>query len=123
MVVSSPYYQTDTVVRIVKKLNTDEMVFLKPNDYALMIHYFSMMKVDNWQKRRSRLNEMIDDGAMIYQIMNNKDGTGMALFNKQEFIDKLTMPSGSLKNIEILSSQYRKGKIMLLRFCVNDRKR
>jgi hypothetical protein len=47
----------------------------------------------------------------------------MALYNKQEFIDKMTVPSGSLKNIEILSSQMRKNKIMVLRFRINEKKR
>jgi hypothetical protein len=123
MVVRSPYYQTDTIVRIVKKLDLEEIVMLKPDDYSLMIHYFSMMKVDDWQKRRDRLNAMIDDGAMIYQVFNGREVTGMALYNKHEFIDKLTMPVGSLKNIEILDSQIKDGKIMILRFRINEKKR
>ena len=123
MVVKSPYYQVDTIVRIVRKLDLNEMVMLKPDDYALMIHYFSMMKVDDWEKRRNRLNEMINDDAMIYQVINDKEAIGMTLYNKQEFIDKLTMPSGSLKNIEILRSQFRNGKIIVLRFRINEKKR
>lgn len=123
MVVSAQYYQTDTIVRILKKLNLEEAVNLHANDYALMIHYFSMMKVDDWEKRKKRLNAMIDDGAMIYQVFNDYEATGMALYNKEEFIDKLTMPSGSLKNIEILDSRLRNDKIKVLRFRINDRKR
>ena len=123
MVVKAPYYRTDTIRRIVRKLNRKEMVMLHADDYALMIHYFSMMKVDNWEKRRNRLETMIDDGAMICQVFNDKEATGMALYNKQEFIDKMTVPSGSLKNIEILSSQMRENRIMVLRFRINDKKR
>ena len=86
-----------------------------------MIHYFSQMKVDDWQKRRSRLENMIDDGAMIYQVYSEKNMTGgMELLNKQEFIDKLSMPSGSLKNIEILDTRFRDGKISVLRFRVKS---
>jgi hypothetical protein len=120
MVVNSPCYQTDTIVRIVTKLNRHELIMLKPNDYELMIHYFSTMKVDDWEKRRKRLNEIIDEGAMIYQVINNKEATGMALYNKQEFIDKLTMPASTLKNIEILGTQYKNGKMMVLRFRTSD---
>lgn len=120
MVVNSPYYQPDTIVRIVTKLNHDEVVMLTPNNYALMIHYFSEMKVDEWKKRRSKLNDMIADDAMICQIISNKQGNGMTLYNKQEFIDKLTMPSGSLKNLEILETNFSEGKIMILRFRVNE---
>lgn len=123
MVVKAPYYRTDTIKRIVRKLNRNEMVMLHADDYSLMIHYFSMMKVDDWEKRRSRLEAMIDDGAMICQVVNDKEATGMALYNKEEFIDKMTMPSASLKNIEILSSQMRENKIMVLRFRINVKKR
>jgi len=121
LVVSAPYYRSDTIIRIVEKLKLNEIVNLHANDYALMIHYFSQMKVDDWQKRRSRLENMIDDGAMIYQVYSEKNMTGgMELLNKQEFIDKLSMPSGSLKNIEILDTRFRDGKISVLRFRVKS---
>ena len=124
LVVSTPYYQSDTITRIVEKLKPNEIVNLHANDYALMIHFFSQMKVDDWEKRRTRLENMIDDGAMICQIYSeNKRATGMELLNKQEFIDKLTMPSGSLKNIEVLDTRYRAGKITVLRFRINTVKK
>jgi hypothetical protein len=124
MVVSTPYYKTDTITRIVKKINTNEIISLHANDYALMIQYISQMKVDDWGKRRARLENMIDEGAMICQVYSeNSKATGMDLLNKQEFIDKLTMPSGSLKNIEILDTRLRDGKIMVLRFRVNTQKK
>jgi len=122
MVVNLPCYLTDTIVRIVKKMNRDELIMLKPDDYALMIHYFSTMKVDDWEKRRDRLREMINEDAMICQLISEKDNTGMAIYNKQEFIDKLTMPSGSLKNIEILGSQFIDGKLVVLRFRIKEKK-
>jgi len=119
MVVSTPYYKTDTITRIVKKLNPNETVSLHANDYALMIHYFSQMKVADWGKRRASLESMIDEGAMIYQVYSeNREATGMELLNKQEFINKLTMPSGSLKNIEVLDTRFREGKLIVLRFRV-----
>ena len=119
LVVSTPYYQTDTITRMVRKLNVNEIVSLHANDYALMIHYFSEMKVDDWGKRRARLDNMIADDAMIYQLYSrNNAASGMELLNKEEFIDKLTMPSGSLKNIEVLDTRLRDGKIVILRFRV-----
>jgi len=123
MVVKSPYYLSDTIIRIVKKFNRNETIILKPDDYALMIHYFSTTKLGDWEKRKQRLEEMIDDNAMIYQVMNAREATGMALYNKQEFIDRMTIPSGSLKNIEILSSRMKNGKIVVLRFRVNDKRK
>ncbi|MEI6456165.1 MAG: hypothetical protein WCO93_07740 [bacterium] len=123
MVVASPYYQTDTIVRTLKKLNHNETITLRANDYALMIHYFSMMKVDDWEKRKTKLNEIIGEDAMICQVFNGREASGMALYNKTEFINKMTMPSGNLKSIEILSSQVKNGKIVVLRFRINEKKK
>ena len=120
MVVNSPYYRNDTIKRTLKKFNQHETIGLKANDYALMLKYFSDMNVQDWQNRRAKLEEMFDDGAMIYQVMGDKSGTGMELYNKWEFIDKMTMPSKSLKNIEILSTKYIGDKIAILRFRTSD---
>jgi hypothetical protein len=83
-----------------------------------MIHYFSEMKTGDWLKRREQLSRIIDDAAMIYQVMSDKAGAGMDLYNKQEFVDKLTMPAGSLKNIEILETKIKDERIMVLKFRV-----
>jgi hypothetical protein len=120
MIVRSQYYKNDTVTRILKKFNTSEKIGLHVNDYALMIRYFSEMNVDNWQQRRNQLDLIFDDNAIIYQVHKEKNGPGMALYNKQEFIDKLTMPTGSLRQIEVLDTKYFHDRIMVLRFRVNS---
>jgi hypothetical protein len=121
MVVRAPYYKTDTINRILRKFDRNQKISLQANDYALIIHYFSVMNVDNWHKRRTYLGQIIDDAALIYQVVNDKDAVGMELYNKTEFIDKLTMPSSSLKHIEILETKFKKDKIMVLRFRVNKK--
>ena len=123
LVVSSPYYQTDTITRTVTKLQREELILLRPDNYAMMVHYYSTMKVDDWQKRRSRLNEMISDSAVICQVMSDRSGNGMDLLNKQELIDRLSVPSSSLKNIEILGSRSKGGKIILLKFRVRENRK
>jgi hypothetical protein len=120
MVIRAPYYKSDTITRILKSFEKDQKISLQPNDYALIIHYFSQMKVDDWQKRRNSLDKMIDDNAMIYQVLHEGKGPGMELYNKSEFIDKLTLPAGSLKDIEILDTKYKNDKIMVLRFRINE---
>jgi hypothetical protein len=122
MVISAPYYKSDTVTRILKTFEKDQKISLQANDYALIIHYFSEMNVDDWQKRRNYLGKIIDDRAMIYQVLNDLNAPGMELYNKEEFIDKLTLPSGSLKHIEILDTKFKDDKIMVLRFRINEKK-
>ena len=115
LIAKSPYYQIDTLVRVLDKFNRNEIVQLHPDNYALMIQYFSTMNVKDWQKRRDQLNGMIADSAMIYQVFD-KETVGVELYNKWEFINKLTLPSVGLKNIEILDTKYQKEQISLIRF-------
>ncbi len=123
MIVRSPYYRTDTIERTVTKLKTSETIILHPDDYAMMLHYFSTMKVDDWVKRRQRLTEMFQEDALIYQVLKVQGGGGVVLYDKQEFIDKLTIPSSSLNNLEVLQTESKNGKIQVLRFRINDKVR
>jgi len=123
MVVKSPYYQNDTVVRVVKKFSRNETVALKSDDYSLMIHYLSTMKVDDWEKRRKHLDAVIGDDAMICQVGRDKEIPAIAIYSKEEFIDLLSMPSGSLKNIEILDSHVKNDKIVLMKFRIDKEKK
>lgn len=116
MVVTAPYYLQDTVVRTLKKFNRSEKIGLKTDSYSLMIKYFSATDVEGWQKRREQLKRVISDEAMIFRLPDAKGGTGMELFNKEEFIDRLTMPSASLSAFEIVETKYAHGQIVILRF-------
>lgn len=114
-IVKGPYYKTDTITRILNKGQPEEQIALKTNDYAWLIRIFSSSSVDDWQKRRAQLDSMITEDARIYQIFD-KGQIGMEMYNKWEFIDKLTMPIQSLRNIEVLEMQYTGDKIKELRF-------
>ncbi len=116
LVVRTPYYRDDTIKRELKKFNRAETIGLRVNEYALMIRYFSEMNVGDWQKRRAKLDEIFDDAAMIYQVYDAKKTTGMELYTKWEFIDKLTIPAHSLKNIEVLDTRFIGERIVVLRF-------
>ena len=121
MVVNSPYYRHDTITRVLKKFNQQESIGLKADDYALMLRYFSEMNVEDWQKRREKMDRMFMDDALIYQVMNDQRRTGMELYTKWEFIDKMTMPVQSLQHIEILNTKYIGDKIAILRFRISDK--
>lgn len=114
-IVKSPYYKTDTIRRRLNKSKLSEEVPLKVDDYALMIHIFSNSKINDWQARRAQLNGMITSDARIYQLIENGN-IGMEMYNKEEFIDKLTVPLKSLKNIEIVEATYTGDQISVLRF-------
>lgn len=112
-VVKAAYYKVDTITRFL--YTPREEIHLKTNDYALMIHYFSKANKTDWAKRRKQLDQMIAENAQIYQVYDDEN-IGMELFNKQEFINKLTMPVRSLNNIEIIETIYSGNRISLLKF-------
>lgn len=120
-IVNAEYYYPDTVVRTVTASEQPEMIMLKPDDYALMINIFSRSKVGDWEKRREQLQTMFTDDARIFQVEPG-DERGMEIYNKKEFIDKLTMPIASLNNIEVVQTVYKNGRIAALRFIQKESK-
>ena len=120
MIVRAPYYLTDTVTRVLGKFKHAEQISLSADYYALIISYFSNSSVNSWEKRREQLDGIFSDDAIIYQFPENRKGSGIAIYNKWEFIDKITMPSSGLRQIEILDCRYLDGKIVLLRFKIKN---
>ncbi|MGB0521667.1 MAG: hypothetical protein ACPGJS_01845 [Flammeovirgaceae bacterium] len=120
LVIQAPYFKSDTIIRkIWSSSNTAEQLLLMPDDYALMIHYFSNAKVEDWKKRRAQLQAMFTDEAKIFQV--DAQNVGMELYNKEEFINKLIIPLNSLRNIRVLQTVYHhNGKIQLMRFIQED---
>lgn len=112
-VVQSPYYKTDTIVRFIHS-NTNNRIHLKTDDYALMLQYYANGNTKDWKKRRKQLMNLIADNAQIYQLFNQS--INIELYAKEEFIRKLTTPTSSLKNIEILDKTFHNGKIVKLKF-------
>lgn len=114
-VVSSPYHQADTIVRSIEN-NENKMVKLKTDDYALMLHYYSNGNKTDWQKRRDQLHNIFDDKAIIYRVFTNN--IGVEVYSKNDFINQLTIPTNTLKNIEIVDKVYKNNKIVKLKFIV-----
>lgn len=117
--VTAPYYLPQTIERVLDKEKAEETILLKADDYALMLHYFSESKVDDWKRRREQLDEMLHEDVKIVQVAPGS-GLGVEMYNKQEFIDRMTLPVKSLRNLEILQTEYDKGKIVMMRFIVSE---
>lgn len=114
MEVSSPYYKTDRIVRNLETAPESETIELKPNDYAIMLYYYSNSKQDI-KRKRERLNYLISDDALIYQVYDN-DKYGVETLDKRRYITLVTTPTTSLKNMEVIDTQMEKGKIVLIKF-------
>lgn len=119
-VVKARYYHPDTIVRKLQYLNGHEVVRLFPNDYALMLNYLSNAVTDDWKARRVELSEIIADNAKIFQVTETGQMV-LEMYTKHSFINKLTIPSKSLRNIEILDIKFEGEQISHLRFTQKKR--
>ena len=118
MVVSSPYYRTDTIQRNLETAPEAENIELKPNDYAIMLFYYSKSLTD-LKKKRTSLNYLISDQALIYQVFDNQF-YGVETMDKQRYINLVTLPSTSLENLEVIDTQTDKsGKIIMIKFKID----
>ncbi|HAP62793.1 MAG TPA: hypothetical protein DCR93_25955 [Cytophagales bacterium] len=115
LVVSAPYYRPDTITRRWQSHIPEERLALRSDDFARMIYYFSTGKVEDYEKRRQQLNMMFHDEARIFQE-DPETGTGIELYTKAEFVDKLTFPLASLQEIQVLELAYEQEKIIEMRF-------
>tara|TARA_A100000171_G_scaffold53065_2_gene76088 strand:+ start:2726 stop:3628 length:903 start_codon:yes stop_codon:yes gene_type:complete len=114
-IVQSPYHKTDTITRSIKGIE-NSTVTLSVDNYALMLKYFSTGNFKDVEKRQAQLQKLIANHAQIYQVYPNN--TGIELYSKADFIQKLTLPTSTLKNIQILSKSYENGKLVKLKFLV-----
>lgn len=115
MVVSSPYYRTDTIRRNLTTAPDFENIELKPNDYAIMLFYYSK-SIKDLKKKRETLNYLISNGALIYQVYDNET-YGVETMDKQRYINLVTLPSTSLENLEVIETRNdASGKIDMIKF-------
>jgi hypothetical protein len=115
-VASAPYYHKDTISRTLANNLSREMIALRMDDYALMLHYISKTDLKDWQHRRKQLDDFLADEVQVVQIYGS-EADGIAIYNKAEFIDKLTMPIETLKDIDIIQTDYNsKGQAIYIRF-------
>lgn len=115
MVVSSPYYRTDTIRRNLESAPEEERIELKPNDYAIMLFYYSK-SIKDLKRKRESLNFLISDNALIYQVYDNET-YGVETMNKQRYINLVTLPSTSLENLEVIDTKNdNSNKIIMIKF-------
>ncbi len=120
LVVKSAYYHTDTISRHFDERRTYEIIGLRTDDYTTLIHLLSNDNIQEWSERKKDLEMMFTDNAKIYQLMDHGN-YALAIYNKQEFIRKLMLPSGNLKRLEVLEKKYERGQISVLRFKIGKK--
>lgn len=96
--IKSPFYKDQVVV--VKKQTPHQQIVLKPDDYAMMLKAFMKSDIKDWQTRKRQLDKILSaDLEVIVMLKNN---LGAEYFNKQEFSEKLIVPSQALQKMKII---------------------
>lgn len=117
--IDGPYYKEQELVIDVNDMPKEVIVKVYPDDYAMMLNYFSRSEDKNWDKRKRQLEGAIHNDAVIFQ--SHPQHEGIEMLNKEEFIDRLILPVNSLKNLEIQDIVYKDGQILNLRFVQKDK--
>lgn len=118
MEISSPFYKSETITRDLTNAPEKEDIELKPNEYAVQLYYYSK-SIKDFKKKTSELNKLISDKALIYQVVDS-DIYGIETLDKQKYISLVTLPTTSLENLEVIDSQMKNGKIVMIKFKITD---
>ena len=124
MEVSTPLYEKVEIFRNLEDAPEVEHIALKPDDYALMLYYYSTKDTDNSslehiKNRQQKLNHLISDNALIYQIFDNEI-YGVETLSKQKYIGLVTTPTQSLRNLKVLDTKIENGKIIAIKFKIEN---
>ena len=108
----SPFYK-EKIVNV--NSSSNQKVQLELNDYAMILKGFMKADIKDWQTRKEQLNIILDDNLEVLVMLNNN--LGAEYFNKEEFIELVTVPSASLKKMKIieLKSNEKTDKINFIR--------
>ena len=101
VVIKSPFYEDQVIVVRNEKRHQD--IVLKPDDFAMMLKAFMKSDIKDWQTRKKQLNKILAEDLEVIVMLKND--LGAEYFNKEEFSEKLIIPSQSLQKMKIIDIQ------------------
>ena len=118
----SPYYKDVLIIRTLHDADYKERIRLHPDLYALLIQSYSKTDTKDWEKRRTQLEGIIADDALIYRQWFGAQ-KGIEIFDKDTFIGQLCIPTGWVRNIDILEIEQENNQIVKLRFTLHSQEK
>jgi predicted DNA-binding transcriptional regulator AlpA len=98
VVIKSPFYK-EKKIDLTQTPNVDK-VSLQPNDYSNILQGFIKSDIKDWQTRKEQLQKILHDNVEVIVMLKNN--LGAEYFNKNEFSQKLIIPTPSLKKMKIV---------------------
>lgn len=97
LIVESPFY-SEAIVAIKEETKT---IVLKPDDHAMMLKAFMQSDIKDWETRKVQLNTILSPDLEV--LIHLQNGLGIEYMNKEEFTQKLTIPTQAIKRWQVLS--------------------
>lgn len=104
IVIKSPYFEQKEID--VTKIEAE--IFVKPEDYALVLKSFMESDLKNWESRKEKLEKILSDDLEV--IIFLKENLGAEHLNKKEFSEKLIIPTSGTKNLKIVELETNANK-------------
>lgn len=112
VVLKSPFYKPKEITILPNE--PIAKVELNPNDYAMMLKAFMKSDIKDWRTRKAQLQKILSDNLEVMVMLPNN--LGAEYYNKQEFSQKVILPTASLKKLKIVElKQENDNKISFLR--------
>lgn len=118
MTIKSTYYKQDTFKINLHQYQGKENIRLEPDDYKVMLRHYSKSS-QSVKERIAKLNEMIADNALIYQVYDN-EYFGVEVLSKKQYINLVSLPTTSLKNFTLIEAERKNGKIVKIKFKIHS---
>lgn len=98
IIITSPLFKSKEVA--IQPTDTATVVDLYPNDYAMMLNAFMKSDIKDWKTRKEQLEKILSDDIEVLIMLKNN--LGVEYFNKEEFSQKLIIPTPSIKKMKIV---------------------
>ena len=98
VIVKSPLYKTKNIALMPG--DTLKKIELYPNDYAMILNAFMKSDIKDWKTRKEQLGKILSDDVEVLVMLKNN--LGIEYLNKEEFTQKIVVPTASLKKMKII---------------------
>lgn len=96
ILIESPYFEKKEM----QISETKEEIFIRPEDYALVLKTFIHSDLTDWEIRKEKLEKILSEELEVIILL--KENLGAEYLNKKEFSEKLIVPTSETNKMKII---------------------
>lgn len=104
ILIESPYFEKKEI----QISETKEEIFVKPEDYALVLKTFINSDLTDWEVRKEKLEKILSEELEVIILL--KENLGAEYLNKKEFSEKLIVPTSETNKMKIIHLETNENK-------------